>query len=137
MNFNPVVWGPHYWFFLHTIALNYPHHPTAIVKKRYYDFLVNLHLFLPNIAYGSYYSALLDKYPLSPYMDSNKSLVKWMNIIHNEINKKLEKPLVSLDQFYLEYTTQNENNPNTKRIIKISIYFVIILLCILFIIKQK
>ena len=27
------VWGPHYWFFLHTIALTYPHNPNEVVKK--------------------------------------------------------------------------------------------------------
>ena len=24
MVLNPKIWGPHYWFFLHTIAINYP-----------------------------------------------------------------------------------------------------------------
>ena len=41
------VWGPHYWFFLHTIALTYPHNPNEVVKKKYYDFIQNLHLFIP------------------------------------------------------------------------------------------
>ena len=30
---DPKIWGPHYWFFLHTVAMTYPHHPNAVTKK--------------------------------------------------------------------------------------------------------
>ena len=33
MKLNPEVWGPKYWFVLHSIALTYPLRPTSIVKK--------------------------------------------------------------------------------------------------------
>ena len=33
MNFEPEIWGPHYWFFLHTVAESYPLHPTSVTKK--------------------------------------------------------------------------------------------------------
>ena len=25
--------GPHYWFFLHTLAIMYPHHPSAVFNN--------------------------------------------------------------------------------------------------------
>ena len=28
------VWGPHFWFTLHTIAITYPSHPNDTVKKK-------------------------------------------------------------------------------------------------------
>ena len=31
---NPKVWGPHYWFVLHTIALTYPVNPNETIKKK-------------------------------------------------------------------------------------------------------
>ena len=34
MNLNPVVWGPNYWFFLYTIAINYSDNPNDILKKK-------------------------------------------------------------------------------------------------------
>ena len=37
MVLDPKIWGPHYWFFLHTIALNYPLYPNDISKRKYYD----------------------------------------------------------------------------------------------------
>ena len=33
MALDPKIWGPHYWFVLHTIALNYPLHPNETSKK--------------------------------------------------------------------------------------------------------
>jgi len=96
----PNVWGPHYWFFLHTIALCYPHRPNDNTKKKYYDFIHNLPLFLP---VSTDFSALLDKYPVTPYLDSRDSLIRWMHFIHNKINTKLEKPTLSLHEFYRDY----------------------------------
>ena len=44
MNFDPNIWGPHYWFFLHTIAESYPLHPNSVTKKKYYDSIQNFPL---------------------------------------------------------------------------------------------
>ena len=30
---NPEVWGPHAWFFLHTVTMNYPNKPTIKDKE--------------------------------------------------------------------------------------------------------
>ena len=45
--YDPSVWGPHFWFFLDTIAMTYPKHPNAVTKKIYYDFIQHFHLFIP------------------------------------------------------------------------------------------
>ena len=47
MALEPNIWGPHYWFVLHTIALTYPHTPNEVMRKKYYDLIQNLPLFLP------------------------------------------------------------------------------------------
>ena len=100
---DPAVFGPHYWFFLHTIAMSYPHYPTAMIKKKYYEFIHNLHLFIPVESIATDFSKLLDEYPLVPYLDNRESFVRWMHFIHNKINEKLEKPKITLAQFYSNY----------------------------------
>ena len=47
MNYNPEVWGPHFWFTIFTMALYYPLTPSNVTKKKYYDFIINLPIFLP------------------------------------------------------------------------------------------
>jgi hypothetical protein len=100
---DPKVWGPHYWFFLHTLVMTYPHHPNAVTKKKYYEFIQNLPLFLPVEEISGEFSKLIDKYPVTPYLDNRDSFVRWMHFIHNKINEKLEKPQISLNDFFIKY----------------------------------
>jgi len=100
---DPSVWGPHYWFFLNTVALNYPHYPNTITKKKYYDLFQNLPLFIPVEKVANNFSNLLQEYPIVPYLDNRESLVRWIHFIHNKVNESLEKPKIPLSQFYVKY----------------------------------
>ena len=100
---DPKIWGPHYWFFLHTVVMTYPHHPNTVTKKKYYEFVQNIPLFIPVENISTEFSKLIDKYPITPYLDNRESFVRWMHFIHNKINEKLEKPPVTLNDFYIKY----------------------------------
>ena len=103
MGLDPKVWGPHYWFFLHTIALNYPRYPNSVTKRKYYDLIQNLHLFIPVEQHANDFNKLITKYPISPYLDNRDSFIRWIHFIHNKINEKLEKPKISMSKFYMNY----------------------------------
>jgi hypothetical protein len=103
MAFDPKIWGPHFWFVLHTIALNYPLHPNETSKKKYYDFIQNLPIFIPISDMGNSFSRLLDKYPVIPYLDSRDSFIKWMYFIHNQVNLSLKLPEKSFPETLQEY----------------------------------
>ena len=100
---DPNIWGPHYWFFLHTLSMTYPVRPNAFTKKKYYEFIQNLPLFIPVEKISTEFSKLIDQYPITPYLDNRESLIRWMHFIHNKINQKLEKPESSLNDFYINY----------------------------------
>ena len=89
---DPGVWGPHYWFVLHTIALTFPRWPTDVAKKKYYDFIQNLPLFLPQSESGGGLAAFLDRYPVTPYLDSRDSFRRWVHFLHNKINAAMGRP---------------------------------------------
>ncbi len=97
------VWGPHYWFVLLTIAISYPKHPNDVTKKKYYELIQNFPLFIPVSSMGNYFSSLLDKYPIAPYLDSRDSFIKWVHFIHNRVNKMTGKDEISLTQALKEY----------------------------------
>lgn len=103
VNLDPKIWGPHYWFFLHTLAMCYPNYPNEVTKKKYYDFIQNLPMFIPIEKIATYFAKLLDEYPVQPYLDNRESFVRWIWFIHNKINQKLEKPQMSLNDFYVKY----------------------------------
>ena len=141
MKLDSKIWGPHYWFFLHTTALSYPRTPNSTVKKKFYDLIQNFHLFIPDINISRSFNKLLDDYPVSPYLDSKDSLVKWTHFIHNKINRKLEKPVISLEEFYKSYYKQYDtplekhvaNIKSKKYLTHIAITCVFILIiCVLY-----
>jgi hypothetical protein len=129
---DPKVWGPHYWFFLHTISITYPHHPNAVTKKKYYDLIQNFHIFLPIENIATQFSELLEQYPITPYLDNRESFVRWTWFIHNKINEKLEKPKISMEEFYTKYYENYKPNDEKYRdFYKLRsklIYFAIVLL---------
>lgn len=108
MKLDPNIWGPQYWFFLHTSALSYPIKPNDTIRKKFYDFIHNFPIFIPDPKIASSFSELLEKYPVSPYLDSKDSLVRWTHFIHNKVNAKLEKDQISLGKFYTEYYKRYE-----------------------------
>ena len=116
MALDPKIWGPHYWFVLHTIALNYPLHPNETSKKKYYDFIQNIPIFLPISDMGNSFSRLLYKYPVTPYLDSRESFIKWMYYIHNQVNISLNKPEITLSEslktYHKLYETKEEKIKN-------------------------
>lgn len=103
MTLEPDIWGPPYWFVLHTIAMTYPYTPNEVIKKKYYEFYQNLPLFLPIEEIGNQFSVLLDTYPVTPYLDSRQSLMRWTHFIHNRVNASLRKPTLTFEEAMAHY----------------------------------
>ena len=100
---DPTVWGKHYWFFLHTLSITYPLKPTQVTKKKYYELIQNMPLFIPSQKIGDIFADYLDKYPVSPYLDSRLEFMKWVHFIHNKINETLQKPKIGFQESIKEY----------------------------------
>lgn len=128
---DPTIWGKHYWFFLHTVAYKYPEFPNAITKRKYYDLINNFPLFIPDEEMGDRFASLLDKYPVTPYLDTRESFIRWCWFIHNKINRILEKEEI---EFYesIERYFNNYNKPTIKkgRWVTFLILFTILILII-------
>lgn len=136
MTLDPNIWGPHYWFFLHTLALTYPETPNDVIKKKYFDFYQNLPLFIPIEEVGNNFSKFLDKYPVTPYLDSRQSLVRWTHFIHNKVNSTLRLPILNLEEalsaYYESYKPKQIKDKQERKfrekVIFCVIFFILILL---------
>ena len=125
------------------MALSYPLNANESTKKKYYDFITNLPLFLPVPDIGNVFSKFLDAYPVTPYLDSRESLIKWTHFIHNKINVYLGKPEVSyydaLNQYYEHYklkeVKKNEEKKNRHKYIFGAVLIVLIFFIIFLYIK--
>ena len=134
MSLDPKIWVPHYWFVLHTIALTYPLTPNDTTKKKYYDFFNNLPLLMPIPDIGNSFSNLLDNYPVTPYLDSRESLIKWVHFIHNKINFSLGIKEITLEEslskYYDNYKPKEEIIYNDIKQKQKYIYFALLLILI-------
>jgi hypothetical protein len=123
---DPKIWGPHYWFFLHTVAMTYPHHPNSVTKKKYYEFIQNLPLFIPVEEISKEFEKMINIYPITPYLDNRDSFIRWTHFIHNKINEKLEKPTITLNDFFVwyynKYKSQNESQNEFNKLKEKLIY---------------
>lgn len=89
--------------FLQTIAHTYPLTPNAVTKRKYYDLIQNMPLFIPNPEIGDNFIALLDRYPITPYLDNRDSFIRWIHFIHNRINRILGKEEITLFEALDDY----------------------------------
>lgn len=134
MNLNPSIWVPHLKFILQTVAITYPNRPNETSKKKYYDFIHNLPLFFPLNPIGKEFMKLLDDYPLSPYLSSRTSFMKWVHFIFNKINISINKPTTtfyeSLEAYYDEYKPKEllkkETIRKRKRYFQIGLFITIV-----------
>ena len=114
MGLNHNVWLPHLKFTLQTMAVTYPKNPNDVSIKKYYDFIQNLPVFIPMDPIGKNFLDLLDKYPVTPYLSSRMSFMKWIHFIFNKINKQLKKEEIGfyedLENYYEQYKPKEMKN---------------------------
>lgn len=139
MILNPEVWGPHYWFVLYSIAVSYPLNVNTITKRKYYDLIQNLPIFLPVEDNGKLFSEFLDRYPVTPYLDSRESFIKWVHFIHNKLNLYLGKQEITykkaMKDYYKHYIPKTikkkKDKKNREKYIFLALIIVLIIIIIL------
>lgn len=87
------IWGPSLWIGLHCISFGYPINPTKEQKIEYMNFFKSVGDVLPcKYCRESYKNFLLTgntKLNLD-VMENRETLTKWLYLIHNAVNEKLE-----------------------------------------------
>lgn len=104
LQYAPEIWGPHYWFVLHTLVRCFPEHPTEVTKRKYYDFIQNLPLFIPHTKIADEFTDFLENFPLQPYLVNRSSFHRWILFLHNRINRKLNQPEFTIQEEERNYT---------------------------------
>lgn len=91
-------WGPHAWNFLFSsIAGAYPikfnqNDPSHIRKLKGFTQLINsLKETLPCIYCRQSYAKFIKDLPMHNYTHSRQSMMKWLYLLHDKVNKKLIK----------------------------------------------
>ena len=103
MQFPPSVWGPFFWHTIHIVALGYPKSPSYTEKRCAKEFYESLAYLLPCGVCRQHYNEHLQKNPITPFLDTRTDLLKWTIMIHNSVNKMLEKPEWTEEEVIIYY----------------------------------
>jgi hypothetical protein len=104
MGYSPQLWGKQGWHFIHYVALNYPINPTPEDKKKYLDFLNNLHQVLPCPFCGMHFKENMEKHP--PRLDNREEFFNWTVDMHNFVNELNGKKKLTYAQAF-KHTQRN------------------------------
>ena len=103
---DPDIWFPPFWFFLRNVAHTYPDYPNEVTKRKYYDFIQNLPLFIPHKEWSNHFSHLLDSFVVTPYLANRDSFFFWIHFIQNRVARILEKDEKTSTEYMQEYLDQ-------------------------------
>ena len=133
MLLNPKIWFNYFKFIMITISLYYPKYPNDVTKKKYYDFIQNIPLLFPEYPLGNNYIKYLEFHPLTPYLDSKESFIKWIHYINNKISLDLNIQEEKLEETFKKYFDMYKPKPKKKNKKYTYIYFTILVLVLVFI----
>lgn len=130
-NINPKKWGKHFWKTIHYIIFSAPDSPSIEYKNNLLNFLVALKFLLPCENCRRHYSENLKKFPITDeILSSKEKLIKWSVDLHNEVNLRTGKKIISLEEAKQIYL--NENYVDTKKSIFTIVLLIILLLIIIY-----
>lgn len=98
---DPRYWGSRFWFTMETIAYFYSDTPSVTEMAHAKDFYTSLKTLLPCPGCAMHYAQLLDEHPVDHAIVSRMALMQWVNMIHNEVNRRLGKPVVTFEEYLM------------------------------------
>lgn len=102
---SPDVWGPPTWLSLHISASQYPENASNLVKERMKNRILALPLELPCTDCRTHCANIIQK--IAPDLDTicstRDNLFKFYVDLHNMVNSRLNKPVMSLETAWKMY----------------------------------
>lgn len=106
---NPKVWGPSYWYTLHTSAAFYPLEANPIVKDRMKNRILAIPYEIPCSNCRIHAINFIEKHRdgLDKIVSGRHELGAFYVDFHNQVNKRYNKPLWTYEQAYKLYSGEN------------------------------
>lgn len=104
---NPEVWGPAFWFSLHNGALRFPENASPTWRDRMKNFILGIPVMVPcekcSVHATAYIENNYDK--LDTVVSNKDTLFEFFCNFHNYVNKRLDKPEMSIDDALAMYSS--------------------------------
>jgi len=93
----PSQFGPHYWYMLHSMALNYPVNPTMFAKQKMKAFIEAIPFLLPCKNCTEHAKEFMAQADINKALQGKKELFTFFWNFHNLVNKRLGKQEMSFE----------------------------------------
>jgi hypothetical protein len=128
-----MTWGPYFWGTLHIACLTAPPVLTDEHKNAFVNFVKSYTMILPCPACRRHFQEVLDQFPVETHLSSGRDLFAWSVAVHNIVNMKIGKPVISLRDAFMywnERSNYDEQFPieNTLLILGLVLAFYFLLL---------
>ena len=95
MGIEPTLFGPCMWKTIHFIALGSPEVFEEKHKAMYRSFYSQIYNVIPCASCGTHLVETMNTLPIEPALTGSQALFQWTVDLHNAVNKRLGKPIVS------------------------------------------
>lgn len=102
---SPNIFGPPFWFTLHSGAIGYPVNASPIFKQKMRNFIIGIPVMLPCKNCQEHATAYIEKNfdKLDEIVSGRDSLFKFFVDFHNAVNIRHDKPEMSYEDAYKLY----------------------------------
>jgi hypothetical protein len=91
----PIIWGPHFWNFFHSISLKYPDFPSTTDKVAMKELINSIPYVLPCKKCSKHFKENLEEFKLKDEdLKDKRRMIDWFINFHNIVNLSLKKSLV-------------------------------------------
>lgn len=131
-NIDPKLWGKHFWATVHYITISYPNNPTKEEKENIKNFFELLKVILPCANCRLHYINNLKITPLTDnILNSKYKLIEWAVNMHNEVNNRMGKKIMSVEDAIDMYTKPHEKEKSIDYTTFSTIFLLVTLICVL------
>ena len=114
-------WGPRLWYFIHTVAYNYPENPSQLYKENYFKFFNDYVPFLIPCDYCKHhYIQYKEKDNIRNYLNNKYDLLQWTINVHNDVNRQN-----GIRKYYLDECLYLYSEVNHKKLFQLLHYYYI------------
>lgn len=114
---DPRYWGAKFWFVLHTSAEFYPEYPSPDDMSSAKNLIMSYRNLMPCPSCRTHFAQLLQKHPVDNNLNGRESLMRYVNFLHNEVNRRVGKPIVPYEEYVAGLLTETPPLFQTEPII--------------------
>jgi hypothetical protein len=89
---------------MHITSLAYSDTPSYAEKRAAKDFFNAMVFLLPCPVCREHFRVVIQEKPVENWLDNRKSLIEWVWMAHNSVNRQLGKAEVSMNEFMTAYS---------------------------------